>query len=35
MAAKLDVDAHALHVALEAAVREHLAELGELNPRVD
>ena len=35
MAAKLEVDAHALHVALEAAVREHLQELGELRPRVD
>ena len=35
MAAKLDVDAHALHVALEAAVREHLQELGDLRPRVD
>ncbi|PSJ17139.1 elements of external origin [Nitrosomonas supralitoralis] len=35
MAAKLDIDAHTLHVALEAAVREHLQELGDLNPRVD
>lgn len=35
MAAKLDVDPHAMHVALEAAVREHLQELGELRPRVD
>lgn len=35
MAAKLDVDPHAMHVALEAAVREHLQELGELHPRVD
>jgi hypothetical protein len=35
MAAKLDVDAHALHVILETAVREHLMELGELNPRVE
>ena len=35
MAAKLEVDAHALHVALEAAVREHLMELGELRARVD
>ena len=35
MAAKLNVDAHALHVALEAAVREHLQELGDLRPRVD
>jgi hypothetical protein len=35
MAAGLNLDAHALHVALEAAVREHLAELGELKIRVD
>ncbi|MDN8042826.1 elements of external origin [Burkholderia vietnamiensis] len=35
MAAKLGVDPHAMHVALEAAVREHLQELGELRPRVD
>lgn len=35
MAAKLDVDPHAMHVALEAAVRDHLQELGELRPRVD
>ena len=35
MAARLGMDAHALHVALEAAVREHLAELGELKVRVD
>lgn len=35
MAAKLDVDAHTLHVALESAVREHLQELGEMRPRVD
>ena len=35
MAARLDVDAHTLHVALETAVREHLLELGELRPRVD
>lgn len=35
MAAKLDVDAHALHVILETAVREHLMELGELNLRVE
>ncbi len=35
LAAKLDVDPHAMHVALEAAVREHLQELGDLNPRVD
>jgi hypothetical protein len=35
MAARLGCDAHAMHVALEAAVREHLQELGELRPRVD
>jgi hypothetical protein len=35
MAAKLGVDAHTLHVALETAVREHLQELGEMRPRVD
>lgn len=35
MASKLGLDAHAMHVALEAAVREHLHELGELRPRVD
>jgi hypothetical protein len=35
MAAQLDTDAHALHVSLETAVRDHLIELGELRPRVD
>jgi hypothetical protein len=35
MAARLEIDAHELHVALESAVREHLIELGELRPRVD
>ena len=35
MAAKLGIDPHPMHVALEAAVREHLLELGELRPRVD
>jgi hypothetical protein len=35
MAARLGVDPHALHVALEAAVREHLQELGELRPRIE
>ena len=35
MASTLGVDAHQMHVALEAAVREHLIELGELRPRVD
>ncbi len=35
LAARLGVDPHRLHVALEAAVREHLQELGDLRPRVD
>ncbi|MDO3578541.1 hypothetical protein [Ralstonia pseudosolanacearum] len=35
MAATLGVEPHTMHVALEAAVREHLQELGELRPRVD
>ena len=35
MAAKLETDPHTLHVALEAAVRDHLMELGELRARVD
>ncbi len=35
MASTLGIDAHQMHVALEAAVREHLTELGELRPRVD
>jgi len=35
MASQLGIDAHALHVALEAAVREHLQELGDVRPRVD
>lgn len=35
MAARLEIDAHQLHVAIESAVREHLIELGELRPRVD
>ncbi len=35
MASKLEVDAHALHVAIDSAVREHLMELGELRPQVD
>lgn len=26
---------HTMHIALEAAVREHLQELGEMRPRVD
>jgi hypothetical protein len=35
MASALGVDTHTMHVTLEAAVREHLIELGELRPRVD
>ncbi len=35
MAALLALDPHTLHVALEAAVREHLQELGDLRPKVD
>ncbi|MBN4664697.1 elements of external origin [Pandoraea nosoerga] len=35
MAARLAVDPHTMHVALEAAVREHLQELGDLRPRAD
>lgn len=35
MAAKLGVYPHTMHIALEAAVREHLQELGEMRPRVD
>jgi hypothetical protein len=35
MAARLGVDPHTLHVVLEAAVRDHLQELGELRPRVE
>ena len=35
MAAKLEIDAHTMHVTLESAVREHLQELGDLRPRVD
>lgn len=35
MAAKLGVDPHTMHIALETAVREHLQELGEMRPRVD
>ena len=35
MAATLAVDPHAMHLALEAAVRDHLRELGELRPRID
>lgn len=35
MASQLGVDPHTMHVVLEAAVREHLIELGELRPSVD
>ena len=35
MASVLGVDPHTMHVTLEASVREHLIELGELLPRVD
>ena len=35
MAATLEVDPHAMRLALEAAVRDHLRELGELRPRID
>ena len=35
MAARLGVEPHTMHVALEAAVREHLQELGDMRPRVD
>lgn len=35
LAAQFGVDAHAMYVALETAVRAHLAELGEVRVRVD
>lgn len=35
MAAKLELDAHTMHVVLENAVREHLQELGNLQASVD
>ncbi len=35
MAAELGVDAHTMHVTLEAYVRQHLSELAEVQPRVD
>jgi len=35
MAATLGVEAHTLHLLLEAAVREHCQELGEVRPRVE
>lgn len=35
MAAVLGVDPHVLHVALDAAVRQQLQDLGDLQPKVD
>ena len=35
MAAGLGVDAHVLHVALDAAVRQQLQDLGDVQPKVD
>jgi len=35
MAAGLNVDPHVLHVALDAAVRQQLQDLGDLQPKVD
>jgi hypothetical protein len=35
MAAELNVDAHRLHVMLEKAVRTQLAELGDIQARID
>jgi hypothetical protein len=35
MAASLNVDPHVLHVALDAAVRQQLQDLGDLQPKVD
>jgi hypothetical protein len=35
MAATLNVDAHKMHITLESAVREHLQELGALQPRFE
>ena len=35
LAARLAVDPHAMHVALDAVVREHLQELAEIQPRLD
>lgn len=32
MAATLGLDAHTMHIALESAVRDHLSELGSLQP---
>jgi hypothetical protein len=35
LASQLGADPHTVHMVLETAVREHLSELGELQPRVD
>jgi hypothetical protein len=35
MAAGLNVDSHVLHLALDAAVRQQLQDLGDLQPKVD
>ena len=35
MAARLAVDPHLMHVVLEEAVRAHLQELAEIQPRID
>ena len=35
LASQLGADPHTVHLVLETAVREHLSELGELQPRVD
>lgn len=35
MASSLNVDAHTMHVVLETAVRNHLEELGQMQPQLD
>lgn len=35
MAAELGIDAHTMHVTLEAYVRQHLSELADIQPRLD
>ena len=35
LASQLGADPHTVHMVLETAVREHLSELGDLQPRVD
>ncbi|MGO1069659.1 elements of external origin [Lysobacter sp. CA199] len=35
LAAELGIDPHVMHVALEREVRQHLAELGEFNARLE